>query len=231
MYPGAFVCDVQIPYKKSFKITYIGEGWNIYYAIGWRPVFDPSVVQSFQTSQPYSIEYHQIDAEALYEQSIMPWSKEKPFHFYDTSALAPGSKKTIFDKKGPAMLQKLHFAFSNYDYDELDSLWLNIYWDGSPFPAVHVPLADFFCASNGGKSIRSFALRNDSTGLTSYYPMPYSVGARIEFVNEAKRALQVRTSINYSSEAIDKNLYGYFHAYFSSNLAAAAQLFSTGQII
>jgi len=217
LYPGAFVCDVQIPYKKSFKITYIGEGWNVYYAIAWRPISDPSGVVSFQESQPYAIQYHQQDAEALYEQRVMPWSKEKPLISYDTTALAPGAKKTVFDTVGPAMIQKLNFAFPNYDFDELDSLWINMYWDGSPYPAVHVPLADFFCSSNGGINIHSLAIRNDSNGLTSYFPMPFALRGKIELVNECKRILQLRTSVSYSLEVIDKKSYGYFCAHFSES--------------
>ena len=217
LYPGAQVCDVQIPYKKSFRITYIGEGWNIYYAIAWRPIRDSSAVQSFQLSQPYSTQYHQVDAEALYRQTVSPWSKEKALQLFDTAVLSPGSKITLFDMKGPAMIQKLHFAFPNYDFDELDSLWLNIYWDGSPYPAVHAPLADFFCSSNGGIGIHSFGIRTDSTGLSSFFPMPFATNAKIEIVSDAKRSLQIQTSLNYTLEPIDKNMYGYFHAYFSES--------------
>ncbi len=217
LYPGAFVCDVQIPYKKSFKITYIGEGWNVYYALAWRPIHDPNLVASFQTSQPYSIQYHQQDAEALYEQSVTQWTKEKPLHVFDTVILPLGKKIAIFDMAGPAMIQKINIAFPSYDFDVLDSLWINMYWDGSLYPAVHVPLADFFCSSNGGINIHSFAIRNDSTGLTSFFPMPFSNHAKIEIVNESKDSFNIKTAINYTPEAINKNSYGYFYAHFSES--------------
>ncbi|MFI5263994.1 MAG: DUF2961 domain-containing protein, partial [Candidatus Kapaibacterium sp.] len=215
LYPGANVCDVQIPYRKNFKITYIGEGWNVYYAFAWRPVLYPLAVQAFQLSEPYSVAYRQQDAENLYEALPSPWLKDKPpLHFFDTLWILPGSTVVIKNMTGPAMIEKLKFSFAKYDFDVLDSLWLNIYWDGSPYPAVHVPVSDFFCSSNGGLNIHSFEIRADSSGLTSYFPMPFSLSAKIELVNNSKDSVGLLSSMDYSSEKIDRNSYGYFHAFF-----------------
>jgi hypothetical protein len=217
LYPGAQVCDVQIPYKKSFKITYIGEGWNVYFAIAWRPVRDPSLLTSFSLAQPYSTAYHQMNAESIYESLPSPWVGEKPSLYFDTVTLAPGSKHDAFTMKGQAMIQMLKCSFDKYNFDAIDSLWLNMYWDGSPYPAVHVPLAEFFCSSNGGTDVSSFKIRTDASGLTSYFPMPFATEARIELVNTSHDSLRIRTAVNYSSEAINKYSYGYFHAYFSES--------------
>ena len=215
LYPGASVCDVQIPYTKNFKITYIGQGWNVYYAFAWRPVLQVGAVQSFQLSEPYSVEYQQANAESVYESLPSPWAKDKPpLHFSDTLLMSPGLTEVIKELNGPAMIEKLKFSFPKYDFDVLDSVWLNIYWDGSPYPAVHVPLADFFCSSNGGLNVNSYEIRTDASGLTCYFPMPFRLSAKIVLVNNSNDTLQSIFSFDYSKENIDKNSYGYFHAYF-----------------
>lgn len=215
--PVAKVCDIQLPYKRNFKITFIGAGITVYYAIAWRPVLDSSLLPSFRSLQSFVNRQDQISAENIHDMKVPMWQNEKPVHFFDTASLIAGTKATLCNIKGPAMIEKLHFKLPTYDFDQLDSVSLNIYWDNSPYPAVHVPLSDFFCSSNTGINVRSYAIRRDSSGLTSYFAMPFAVNARIELQNTSKRDLQIQTEINYSQEPIDKSKYGYFHAFFSES--------------
>lgn len=215
LYPGAFVSDVQIPYKKNFKITYIGEGWNVYYAIAWRPVQDSNQVTSFQLTPSPTVESYQRQAESVYWGGITPWQYESVIKANDSAQFFPGTTRTVFHSKGNGMIEKIKFSSDTHDYDTIDSLWLNIYWDGSPYPAVHVPLANFFCASNGGTNVSAYSLRVDSSGLTSYFPMPFGHEAKIDVVSTLDHPIQLRTQIAYTKEKIDKNEYGYFHAHFA----------------
>lgn len=216
-FPGAYICDVQIPYRKNFKITYTGSSWNVYYAIAWRPVSDSNLVVPFALNQPYSVQYHQMDAEKFFYLKASPWDKEKPKQIIRPDTIAAGSTSQAIKLRGPGLIQKIHFTSGAYDFDQLDSVWFDMYWDGSPYPAVHVPLADFFCSSNGSVAIRSFPIRSDSGGLSCSFPMPFAGSAKIQLTNNSKRSLQIATAINYSNEPIDKNAYGYFHAYFSES--------------
>lgn len=216
---GAFICDVQMAYRKSFKITCTAQTTNAYYAIAWRPVANPNLLVPFDFNQPYTIQYHQIDAESLIATRSSPWKKEKPLQLIRYDTIGANTKTTIAEIAGPAMIQMVRFTSASYDFGQYDSVWLDMYWDGSPYLAVHVPLTDFFCSAKGSIPIRSLSIRADTGGLTCYFPMPFSGSAKIELTNSSTRVLRIGTTINYTKEPIDKNAYGYFHAYFShSNL-------------
>ncbi|MDP4231053.1 MAG: DUF2961 domain-containing protein [Bacteroidota bacterium] len=224
-YPGAQVCDVQIPYRKNFKITYIGATWNVYYAIAWRPVSDSNLVVPFALNPPFSLLSNQISAEKLFSLQSSPWDKEKPLQITQNDTIAPGGRSAALKLLGPMMIQKLQLQQGTTDIDQLDSVWLDIYWDGYPVPAVHAPIADFFCRRSGGIDIHSYSIVSDSSGFSCYFPMPFLHSAVIELVNKSMRPIQMHTAISYSNEAVDKNSYGYFHAYFSESNPTRINIF------
>lgn len=116
------------------------------------------------------------------------------------------------------MLESLRFIPASYDSTALDSTWLNIYWDKSPYPAVHVPLMDFFLSPVEVTKVRALQLRADQdSGFITYFPMPFAVQARVELERTGSTPLAIASAIQYHSEPIDRNEYGYFHADFSES--------------
>ena len=113
------------------------------------------------------------------------------------------------------MLQVLRFQPESYDFAALDSTWLNIYWDYCPIPSVHVPLKDFFLSPVSITKVYALQMRVDrDSGLICYFPMPFYKHATIEIVREGSTPLAIHSSVQYNSEYIDRNAYGYLHADF-----------------
>ncbi len=68
---------------------------------------------------------------------------------------------------------------------------LRMYWDGESEPSVEVPLGDFFCNGHALRhNVTSLPIVvNPSGGFNSYWPMPFSKGARITIENQWKEAI------------------------------------------
>ncbi len=83
-------------------------------------------------------------AETAFFDSLSPWHDTDAVVIARSDSIPAQTSVTLAQISGPGMLESLHFVPSSYDPAALDSTWLNIYWDKSPYPAVHVPLMDFF---------------------------------------------------------------------------------------
>lgn len=111
------------------------------------------------------------------------------------AGLAPGERKTLAACSHAGMITRIWFTFSGWFWEHwnpectvdttiLRKLILRIYWDGSDFPSVEVPMGDFFGV--GHCEYRHFSsqyLGMSSGGFYCYFPMPFSKGFRIELEN------------------------------------------------
>lgn len=211
---GAYVCDVQIPYQKSFRITYTAADNNDYYAIAWRRIADPTVVEPFSLSTTTTLAKLQKAGEGRFHNKENPWAGT-PVHAAFDSVLHAQDSIVIFNADGPGLIQTLHFMPSKFD-TLLDSVWLEVYWDNSPVPSIHAPLSDFYGAGTGVWPLQALQLKTDTTsGFTSYFPMPFAVNARIMLMNRSTTDRSFTGFTEYSKEAVSRTSYGYFHAYFS----------------
>ncbi|HYM20963.1 MAG TPA: glycoside hydrolase family 172 protein [Candidatus Kapabacteria bacterium] len=217
-YPGAYVADIQIPYKKQFKITLFSPDWNMFYAIGWRHISNPFILPSFGLNINTSDAKNQISAEEHVRTLRNPWIDSTNSVSVLLDTLMPKQALTILDRDGPAMIRSLELTPDRYDHTTLDSLWLRIYWDSNPTPAVNVPVGIFFCTQVSSIPVRSLFLLSDTTsGLSSYFPMPFSSHAHIELSNHSSKQVITTTHITYHSEPIDRSVYGYFYTQFSES--------------
>ncbi|HET6512819.1 MAG TPA: DUF2961 domain-containing protein [Candidatus Kapabacteria bacterium] len=214
---GGLVCDVQIPFKRNFRITFLTgfENCCLFRAVGWRPVRDPSLVESFRPQPSQRLKDQQQAAEAIYWDGRSPW-RDTPAESYQIKRVL-GSNEAIEQLlPGPGLITELHVKPSNYDAQALRDVWMEFYWDGSPTASVMVPLADFFGAGAGMRDVRSHPIRTKSDGImTSYFPMPFVVSAKLRFVNRAAAPIELDVTIMKSSEPIDRQRLGYFVTEFN----------------
>ena len=138
--------------------------------------------------------------------------------------------KTVrwLDKKGAGVLGMFCFKIGGIDaltVSEktrlLRSLVLRIYWDGSVFPSVDVPLGDFFCNASEYRSYSSLPLAYLDGVYMCRFPMPFMSAVRAELRNDGEIpvALEVSYTIDSSSETQDQN---YFHARWNSAMSTGA---------
>jgi hypothetical protein len=92
--------------------------------------------------------------------------------------LDPGSTTVLADIRGSGIIQHIWITVDPKAYRETV---LRIYWDGEAMPSVETPLGDFFANGHGLRyNVNSLPVTvNPSGGFNSYWPMPFSTGARI----------------------------------------------------
>ncbi len=102
-----------------------------------------------------------------------------------------GETKVLLDVKGSGTIRRIWMTLPERDPQMLRSLRLDMFWDGSPQPAVSVPMGDFFGAILG----RAVRLENElfanpeGRSFNCYIPMPFRSAARIVITNESGRDL------------------------------------------
>ena len=213
---GANTWDVQIPYHKGFRLAMRSSGGNVYFAVEWHHV--SGALLPWIPLRSLSAPTTQAEAENRFFRTSTPWTDSDVQVIARQDTLRPQTTTLLAQINGPAMLEMLRFNPASYNTAVLDSLWLNIYWDNSPTPSVHVPLKDFFLSPVNVTRVRAMQLRADpDSGFICYFPMPFAVQARIELVRTGSIPLAIHSEIQYHAEPIDRNAYGYFHADFSES--------------
>ncbi len=102
--------------------------------------------------------------------------------------LAPGETVELASIDGPGVIQHIWITTG---IEAFRNCLLRIYWDGEASPSVEVPLGDFFCH---GHTVRHNVVSlpivvNPTSGLNSYWPMPFGSHARITVENQASEVI------------------------------------------
>jgi hypothetical protein len=207
---GGFVCDVQMPYRHNFRITYSGGGL-FFYAIVWRPYPLSTLPESFSFLGNSLYKQYQQQAENNYRSHPKQDSTLLQITFDNT--INPKDTFVLAKLEQSAIIRMINFLPVNMQ--GFDSLCLIAYWDDFTLPAIDIPLSDFFCSAGGIKKVRSYFLTADSTsGLTSFFLMPFAKSARIAIINSSSTSQRIAGSLKYQTGSIDRLTSGYFHAVY-----------------
>lgn len=133
-------------------------------------------------------------------------------------ALPAGDTLTLAEIDGPGVIR--HIWITVADRTEagpfvLRDLVLRGYWDGSPEPAIEVPLGDFFCNGFATRAlVNSVPIVVAPTGgMNSYFPMPFLRGARLTLESQHAGDLpHVFFQVDYTTGDDLGSDTGYFHA-------------------
>ena len=99
------------------------------------------------------------------------------------------------------------------DDNNLRRLVLRIYWDGEITPSVLCPLGDFFGLGHATATyFESLPLQASHLGLNSWFPMPYSEGAKITITNDSNTDSFLYFYIDYQEWDKPPQDMGQFHA-------------------
>jgi hypothetical protein len=129
-----------------------------------------------------------------------------------------GQTVTLLDVKGTGMITRMWITVADRSATMLRSLKLEMYWDGSPKPAVSVPFGDFFSVGLGRTAPfhNEFFANPEGRSFQCFIPMPFKEGAKMTVTNESGKDLtHLFFDIDYQldKEWDDNNMY--FHAYWS----------------
>ena len=98
--------------------------------------------------------------------------------------LQMGQPSLVADLAAPGCIRRIWVAMSRRSTPEaLRQMILRVRWDDAEIPAVEVPLPDFFGLLHGVPHYplnSRYLISQTRTGVTSFFPMPFSRRARIE---------------------------------------------------
>jgi hypothetical protein len=129
--------------------------------------------------------------------------------------LKPGEQVTIMDVNGPGIIQHIWMA-SNYNLKGFGrNCVLRFYWDNEDTPSIEVPFTDFFAIGHEIVSpVNSLPIVvNRSSGMNSYWPMPFRKHVRITFTNDdPEKGVDLLTyQITFAKTEVPENA-AYLHA-------------------
>lgn len=210
---GGLVCDVQIPFKRRFKLTY--KGTFNFFQLSWRPVPHVDLINSFDLFDTLGLS-SQIQAEQNFRASSIPGNTQNVLRVEHSIQIASGQTFSVVDRNGHGVVRELQIIPTLFDPKQYQSIYLRCYWDQNDHPSVDVPLADFFGLTSGMKSINAIQLKTGNTvGMQSLFSMPFSHHARIEIVNKSDIDANVSVIISIDTTDREWNRYGRFHAQFN----------------
>lgn len=141
--------------------------------------------------------------------------------------IKPGEKRVIADIKGSGVINHIWITMApGPDRLKRNDVILRMYWDGNEFPSVESPIGPFFGQGwNEQYNYASYPLSvgpANGTGLSCYFSMPFSAGAKIEIENQNDIPIDMFFFyVDYFEMGkLPKDL-GRFHAWYNHELTEA----------
>ncbi len=105
--------------------------------------------------------------------------------------IQPGETRTIAEIEGAGIIRHIWMTIATSEPYHLKKIVLRMYWDGETEPSVEAPIGDFFGLGLGEYVVYESAPLSVASqrALNSYFPMPFSRGARITITNEGKQEI------------------------------------------
>ncbi|MEN8202063.1 MAG: arylsulfatase [Bacteroidota bacterium] len=196
---GGFYSYVPIPFSQGCRIESRGKIMR-FIQIQYRELGDRYQVKDF------SMDLDSGEKEEL-NQAAAAWKGEGTLHLDDSEVhetevlLKPGETVDIFKMGKGGRVLGIEIGKAGLFEGEQNNIDIVMEWDGEPFPAIHVPLADFFGYAFGKASMHSYVAGTRNNTNYFYLPMPFDQSARIALVSrDRKKTLQVPVRVWYSNE-------------------------------
>jgi hypothetical protein len=110
---------------------------------------------------------------------------------HPSDQILAGDSCELLNIRGAGIIQRIWMTVNDRSPEMLRGLWLKMYWDDAPEPAVSAPLGDFFC--NGLSVMTAFEncyfSNPEGRSLNCIVPMPFKTAARIVLVNLSEKRL------------------------------------------
>ncbi len=132
----------------------------------------------------------------------------------DFISIPPKERSAIGNVKGAGCVSRIWFTIKSKDPEILRKTILLFYWDGEDNPSVETPFGDFF-GVGFAEYVHHYSLLQGMTsgGFFSYWPMPFSEGARFEVLNMSEEEIShLYFNIQYHELKEVRNDTARFHA-------------------
>ena len=210
----ARLADVQIPYHNGFKILYKTNDFHTWFDYGWKPLPHSVMLPSDTLGSP-DLEAEEQAAIKVFNNPASIWQGTVG---RDTSVwigVRAGKDTTLLTLTGPAVISKFWINPVGYD-TTLDSVWLDIYYDGADHPAFSSPFLALFGQTFDFREWHSLPMDfSKDSGFTMRLPMPFAHSVRFAIRNRSSHDVAPKCSVTYIAQAVDPAKLGYLHAVYS----------------
>ncbi len=209
----ARLCDVQIPYHNGFKL--LTKDLSTWYDYGWRPLSSNADLPSSDALNSTVLLQEESQADSVYSNPPSIWKGILGDDSGYEALLKSGADSTLLTINGSNIVKNFWLLPSYYD-STLDSVWLDMYWDGEATPSVSTSLLSLFGQSYDFRDLHSLPIDfTQDSGFTMRFPMPFARSMRIAFRNNSSKPVTLRGKVSLIPQAVDRDTFGYFHARYS----------------
>jgi len=131
--------------------------------------------------------------------------------------VVPGQTVTLMENDGPGMIRRIWLTFSPNSGTLGRKLVFRVYYDGSEYPSVEVPVGDFFGVAHAKHRHLDTELFGTTfgKGYNCKIPMPFQKHVKVTFENQSETTLTMLFyEVDYTlGDKVDENT-GFFHAQF-----------------
>lgn len=210
---GGYVCDLQMPYRKSFKITFKGE--YLFCGLEWRPLPLENVRSSFSLNPESEYREQLLQSENIFSARDLPVPDDLVSTDGTVNILSLQTA-VLHRSDGPGVVRELTLTPSTTD-QALDSVVIEISYDGSPYPAISVPLRDFFAIGGGYHEVDAPYIKATDGRLQCFFPIPFrkglviglrnigSAGVKCEYVIRSEKNVELPARLGYFSAAFGES--------------------------
>ncbi len=205
--------DVQIPYHHGFKLTL--KDPIIWYDYAWRPLpSSANLLPSCNLNSSVLLQ-EESQADSVYRNPLLLWKGVVGHDSSFSAIVGSGSNSTLLTINGSNIVKNIWLLPSYYD-TTLDSVWLDIYWDGEATPSVSTSLLSLFGQSYDFRDLHSLPIDfSQDSGFTMRLPMPFASSMRIVFRNASSKLISIQGRVSLVPQTVDLDTFGYLHAHYS----------------
>jgi len=215
-----YYCYVPFEYEESLKVTLDwvpeGTGYNaspFYYNMTFHQFDSANGVQTWDGSESVT----QI-VETLSQLGVDPKSTNGNMWVSSTSNIASGATSDLLSLAGMGAIQSIKLEPSPASVSVLQNCHLLMNWDGGA-AEVNVPLGSFFGSGTNEMEVSSLPLGMTTNGdYYCFFPMPFWESAEICISNNSGVIVDIPFEIQYTTNAYDPLLCGYFYAVYTNQL-------------
>jgi hypothetical protein len=228
-YPGTLF---PIPFEKHCFVQLVNdqnEHWGNYWQITYTTYQPQTRVESLhrplserENKEIEAVRKIWLKAEANGLPAPAKWSVEKKL------TIEP-EKTGEFKLDGKGVIHEMRVSVKPNTQEALCGIRMRIRWDGAEAASVDAPLGYFFGNGDYGDKKPYNSLLLGVTGDEGYcrFPMPFSEGMRMEFVNESKIKIEeVKILLDIDRGARISSDMGRFHATWTEEKAWGDDIFS-----
>jgi len=127
-----------------------------------------------------------------------------------------GERVVLADIEGSGVIRHIWMTFMPAPPEQMRGAVLEVFYDGADEPSVSVPCLDFFGVAHGRPVPYASALTamQEGSGFSSWIPMPFRQGVRIELLNASNRTMTLYYQVDYTLQPEVPAELGYLHVSF-----------------